>query len=184
MQALSTSLDGSLLLEPTVHGDERGFFIETFRASLLAERGIMLEWVQDNHSRSGRGIVRGMHFQPGMAKLVRCARGAVFDVIVDLRVGSPTFAHWEGHELSDTNHHQLLCPDGFAHGFCVISEVADVMYKTSAYYDPDAQSGFAYNDPDVGIAWPSGLTLRASSRDADAPRLAELTERLPFRQSS
>lgn len=181
MKRLSTRLAGPLLLEPTVHGDERGFFVETFRASWLAELGIELAWVQDNHSRSGSGIVRGMHFQPGMAKLVRCARGTIFDVIVDLRVGSPTFAEWEGHELSDANHHQLFCPDGFAHGFCVTSEVADVVYKTSSYYDPAAQTGFAYDDPDVGIAWPSAVVLRASPRDAAAPRLAELSGRLPFR---
>ncbi len=181
MRQLDTRLEGALLLEPTVHGDERGFFVETFRASWLSALGVEREWVQDNHSRSSRGVVRGMHFQPGMAKLVRCARGAIFDVIVDLRVGSPTFAQWEGHELSDANHHQLFCPDGFAHGFCVTSEVADVVYKTSSYYDPAAQVGFAYDDPEVGIAWPSGVVLRASPRDAEAPRLSELTERLPFR---
>jgi dTDP-4-dehydrorhamnose 3,5-epimerase len=181
MRQLETTLEGAALIEPAVHGDARGFFLETYRESRLRELGIELDWVQDNHSRSLQGVVRGMHFQPGMAKLVRCARGAILDVIVDLRVGSPTFGAWEGHELNDRNHHQLLCPDGFAHGFCVLSEVADVIYKTSSYYDPAAEGGFAYDDPDVGISWPSDLTLRASERDARAPKLAELAPVLPFR---
>jgi dTDP-4-dehydrorhamnose 3,5-epimerase len=122
-----------------------------------------------------------MHFQPGMAKLVRCARGAIFDVLVDLRAGSPTFGEWEGYELSDVNHHQLYCPDGFAHGFCVLSEVADVTYKTSSYYDPDAERGFAFDDPAVGIEWPLGHAMIASARDRSAPKLAEIADSLPFR---
>src|SRR5947209_16887520 len=154
MRSLPTKLNGPLLFAPAVHGDERGFFLESFRLSELSARGIAVEWVQDNHSRSRSGVVRGMHFQPGMAKLVRCARGAIFDVLVDLRRGSPSFGRWEGFELSDSNHHQLYCPDGFAHGFCVLTEVADVVYKTSAYYDPSLESGFSYLDPEVGIAWP------------------------------
>ena len=181
MHRLDTKLDGPLLLAPSVHGDERGFFLETFRASRLRELGLELDWVQDNHSRSARGIVRGMHFQPGMAKLVRCARGAIFDVVVDIRVGSRTFGHWEGHELSDENHHQFFCPDGFAHGFCVVSEVADVVYKTSDYYDAAVEGGFAYDDPEVGISWPSGLPLTSSPRDAAAPRLSELADGLARR---
>jgi dTDP-4-dehydrorhamnose 3,5-epimerase len=181
VRALPTKLDGPLLLEPTVHGDERGFFVETYRRSVLHDLGIDLDLVQDNHSRSGRGTVRGMHFQPGMAKLVRCARGAILDVAVDLRAGSPTFGHWEGHELNDHNHHQFLCPDGFAHGFCVLSEMADVVYKTSSYYDSAAEAGFAYDDPEVGIVWPPELSLRSSTRDATAPSLAELRGQLPFR---
>jgi dTDP-4-dehydrorhamnose 3,5-epimerase len=181
MHQLDTCLDGPMLLAPAVHGDERGFFLETFRATWLRELGLDLDWVQDNHSRSARGIVRGMHFQPGMAKLVRCARGAIFDVVVDIRVGSPTFGQWEGHELSDENHHQLFCPDGFAHGFCVVSELADVVYKTSDYYDAGLEGGFAYDDPDLAISWPDGLTLTSSARDAAAPRLAELSDRLPTR---
>lgn len=181
MRRLDTRLEGPLLLEPSVHGDDRGFFLETYRRSHLLELGVDLDWVQDNHSRSGRGVLRGMHFQPGMAKLVRCARGAIFDVVVDLRVGSPTFGQWEGHELSDENHHQFLCPDGFAHGFCVLSEVADVVYKTSSYYDPTLEAGFAYDDPDVAIGWPENVTLRASARDASAPALAALRPELPFR---
>jgi len=181
MRALRTQLDGPVLLEALAHGDSRGFFVETYRRSALAQLGIEHDWVQDNHSRSQRGIVRGMHFQPGMVKLVRCARGAIFDVVVDVRIGSPTFGEWEGYELSDENHRQLLCPDGFAHGFSVLSEVADVVYKTSAYYDPQLEAGFAYDDPEVGIEWPAGQPLRASERDRRAPRLAEIAPRLPFR---
>jgi dTDP-4-dehydrorhamnose 3,5-epimerase len=180
MRTLPTTLDGPILLEPIVHGDERGFFLESYRRSALLERGIDSEFVQDNHSRSRRGIVRGMHYQLGMAKLIRCARGSIFDVLIDIRRGSPTFRRWEGFELNDSNHHQLYCPDGFAHGFCVLSDVADVVYKTSTYYDPELEGGFAYDDPDISIQWPSGLELLGSARDRAAPRLAELEASLPL----
>jgi dTDP-4-dehydrorhamnose 3,5-epimerase len=180
VERLPTKLEGPALLQPIVHGDERGFFLETYRRSVLAEFGVVDEFVQNNHSRSRAGVVRGMHFQPGMAKLIRCARGAIYDVLVDLRRGSPTFGQWEGFELSDANHHLLYCPDGFAHGFCVLSQVADVMYMTSAYYDAQLESGFAYDDPDVGIVWPAGTPLSASQRDAGAPRLHEIADSLPF----
>jgi dTDP-4-dehydrorhamnose 3,5-epimerase len=168
------------LLRPAVHGDARGFFLETYRRSTLAELGIEVEFVQDNHSRSRAGVVRGMHIQPGMAKLVRCARGSIYDVLVDVRRGSPTFGEWEGFALDDESHHVLYCPDGFAHGFCALSEVADVVYKTAAYYDPEVDYGFAYDDPAVGIEWPVGLELSASARDAAAPSLAEMAASLPF----
>jgi dTDP-4-dehydrorhamnose 3,5-epimerase len=181
MQSLPTRLSGPLLLEPVVHGDERGFFVETYRQNRLHELGVDADWVQDNHSRSRRGVVRGMHFQPGMAKLVRCVRGGVFDVVVDIRRGSPTFGHWEGVELTEANHRQFYCPDGFGHGFCVLTETADVVYKTSAYWAPEREGGFAYDDPDLGIDWPDDLELVASAKDANAPRLAELAPRLPFR---
>jgi dTDP-4-dehydrorhamnose 3,5-epimerase len=174
MRATPTRLTGPLLLEPVVHGDARGFFLETYRRSVFAELGIDADFVQDNHSRSGRGIVRGMHFQPGMAKLIRCARGSILDVLVDVRPGSETFGHWEAFALGDENHWQLYCPDGFAHGFCVISEVADVVYSCSDYYDPERESGFAYDDPEVGIAWPRDVELMASPRDAAAPPLSSL----------
>jgi dTDP-4-dehydrorhamnose 3,5-epimerase len=180
VRPVPTGLAGPLLLEPVVHGDERGFFMETYRRNVLAELGIEDEFVQDNHSRSGQGIVRGMHFQPGMAKLVRCVRGAILDVIVDVRRGSPAFGQWEGFELDDVGGRQVYCPDGFAHGFCVLSEVADVVYKTSAYYDPSTEGGFAFDDPAVGIAWPVGLELIPSARDRAAPSLAEITDSLPF----
>jgi len=180
VERLPTQLSGTVLLQPIVHGDERGFFLETYRRSTLAELGIEDEFVQDNHSRSRRGVVRGMHFQPGMAKLVRCARGAIYDVLVDLRRGSPSFGRWEGFELNDSNHHQFYCPDGFAHGFCVLSDVADVVYLTSAYYDPSLESGFAYDDPAVGIEWPAGLDLIVSERDSRAPALSAIADELPF----
>jgi dTDP-4-dehydrorhamnose 3,5-epimerase len=171
---LATRLDGPLLLEPTVHCDARGFFLETYRTSTLAELGIHDDWVQDNHSRSAHGVLRGMHFQPSMAKLVRCARGSILDVLVDIRPGSASFGHWEGYELDDERHHHLYVPDGFAHGFCVLSETADVIYKCSAYYDPAAESGFRFDDPEVGIKWPEGIAFQTSARDRSAPLLSEL----------
>jgi dTDP-4-dehydrorhamnose 3,5-epimerase len=121
-----------------------------------------------------------MHFQPGQAKLVRCARGAIFDVVVDVRPGSPQFGRWEGFVLDDAEHRQLLCPDGFAHGFCVLSDVADVVYKVSTYYDPEIEGGFRFDDPEVGIEWPSDGELTPSQRDSSAPTLAEITANLPF----
>ena len=180
MDKLQTRLPGPVLLAPVVHGDERGFFLEAYRQARLGQLGVDVDFVQDNHSRSARGIIRGMHFQPGQAKLVRCVRGAIFDVLVDIRRGSPTFGDWEGFRLDDVDHQQLYVPDGFAHGFCVLSEVADVTYKTSAYYDPDLEGGFAFDDPRVAIKWPADLPLIASGRDRAAPTLAELEPTLPF----
>jgi dTDP-4-dehydrorhamnose 3,5-epimerase len=181
VRAIPTRLSGPVLFEPVVHGDERGFFLESYRQDLMTGAGVGDHWVQDNHSRSRRGIVRGMHFQPGMAKLVRCVRGAIFDVVVDVRVGSPTFGEWEGYDLSDSNLHEFYCPDGFAHGFCVLTELADVVYKTSAYWDPTTEGGFHHADPAVGIEWPPGLELAASVKDGEAMTLAEITDSLPFR---
>ena len=180
MERLETRLEGPILVRPVVHGDHRGFFQETYRRSVYAELGIPEEFVQDNQSRSGHGIVRGMHFQAGMAKLVRCGRGAILDVLVDLRRGSPTFGHWEAHELDDENHQQLYVPDGFGHGFCVTSETADVIYKCSTYYDASIERRFKYDDPEVGIDWPD-IELIPSERDAGAPLLSEIAEELPFR---
>jgi dTDP-4-dehydrorhamnose 3,5-epimerase len=179
VESLPTRLEGPLLLQPKIHRDDRGFFIETFRASVLSDLGVADEWVQDNHSRSGRGIVRGMHYQPGMAKLVRCARGGIVDVLVDLRRGSPTFGEWEAYELDDQNLRALYCPNGFAHGFCVTSEVADVVYKCSTYYDPAAESGISFRDPDIGIEWPD-VELIPSERDEQAPLLKDVANDLPF----
>jgi dTDP-4-dehydrorhamnose 3,5-epimerase len=183
MRKPPSKLEGPVLLTPAVHGDERGFFVESYRRSVLAELGIDDDFVQDNHSRSQRGVVRGMHFQvgDGIVKLVRCARGAIVDVIVDMRRGSPHYGEWEAFELNDANHHQLLVPIGFAHGFCVTSEMADVMYKQTGYYDPELERGIAYNDPDVGIRWPlADDELIPSHRDANAPRLRDIAEQLPF----
>jgi dTDP-4-dehydrorhamnose 3,5-epimerase len=179
VRRIDTRLDGPVLIEGLVHGDSRGFFVETYRRDTLAELGIVEEFVQDNHSRSSLGVLRGLHYQVGQAKLVRCVRGSILDVYVDIRRGSPTFGHWESIELSDENARQVYIPNGFAHGFCVTSEVADVVYKVSTYYDPTAEAGLAYDDPDVGICWPD-LELRVSNRDAAAPRLAAMADELPF----
>ena len=180
MQRLATRLDGPVLLEPTVHGDARGFFCETYRQDVWAAYGVPGGFVQDNHSRSGRGVVRGMHFSlgEGQAKLVRCARGAILDVLVDIRSGSPTRGQWEGFRLDDEAMRQLYAPVGFAHGFCVLSEIADVVYKVSSYFDPELERGFRFDDPAVGIAWPTDVELRVSARDREAPSLAEAARSL------
>jgi dTDP-4-dehydrorhamnose 3,5-epimerase len=176
-----TRLDGLVLLTPAKHGDERGFFMETYRADAWAAQGVPTEFVQDNHSRSRRGTVRGMHFQlsPGQGKLVRVARGRVLDVVVDVRRASPTFGQWEAVELDDERGQQLWIPVGFAHGFCVLSDEADFVYKCTSYFDPATEAGFSFADPDVGIEWPDG-ELIYSQRDRDAPRLAEIADSLPF----
>ena len=178
---LDTRIDGLVLLEPEVHGDERGFLVETFSADAWRDLGVDADFVQDNHSRSRAGILRGLHFQttPGQAKLVRCLRGRIWDVAVDLRRGSPTYAEWEGYELNDVLHRQLYVPVGFAHGFCVLSEVADVHYKLSSLYDPATEAGIAWDDPEVAVDWPLD-DPQVSQRDATAPRLAEVAGELPF----
>jgi dTDP-4-dehydrorhamnose 3,5-epimerase len=183
MERLETRIDGPMLLKPRVFGDERGFFMETYRRNLFTEQGISEEMVQDNHSRSTAKIVRGMHFQvgAGAAKLIRCGRGAIYDVVVDLRKGSPTYGQWDGFVLSDENFHIVYCPIGFAHGFCVLSDVADVVYKQSNYYSDETERGISYRDPDVGIEWPIPIDeLIPSERDTNAPTLAEIADELPF----
>lgn len=181
MKSLPTKLDGVVLLEPAVHGDARGFMVETYRGDLWPEFGVDVEFVQHNHSRSSQGTLRGLHFQtePGQAKLVRCPRGKIVDVAVDLRRGSPTFGQWEAHELDDEHHRQLFVPVGFGHGFAVLSEVADVTYLLSSVYDPATESGIAWDDPDVGVEWPVETPL-LSDRDKQAPRLSEVADTLPF----
>jgi dTDP-4-dehydrorhamnose 3,5-epimerase len=178
---LDTRLEGTVLLEPQVHGDDRGFLVETFSAAAWRELGVDVDFVQDNHSRSRAGILRGLHFQttPGQAKLVRCLRGRIWDVAVDLRRDSPTYGQWEGYELDDDLHRQFFVPVGFAHGFCVLSEVADVHYKLSSTYDPETEAGIAWDDPQVAVEWPVAEP-QVSQRDATAPRLAELADHLPF----
>jgi dTDP-4-dehydrorhamnose 3,5-epimerase len=180
-RVLETKLDGVVLLEPEVHGDARGFMVETYRRDAWAELGIEVEFVQHNHSRSARRTLRGLHFQtePGQAKLVRCPRGKIFDVAVDLRRDSPTYGKWEGHELDDEAHRQLFVPAGFGHGFVVLSEEADVTYLLSSVYDPATESGIAWDDPDVDVEWPVEDPL-LSERDKQAPKLAEVAESLPF----
>ena len=185
MQTHPTQLSGPLLIEPSVFGDDRGFFMETYRREWHARVGIPEddEFIQDNHSRSGKGVVRGMHFYvgAGVAKLVRCSRGRILDVVVDVRRGSPSYGQWEGFELDDETMRMLYVPVGFAHGFCVLSDVADVSYKQTAYYDPELERGIAWNDPDVGIRWPlPDAQLLVSPRDDAAPRLSEIADELPF----
>jgi dTDP-4-dehydrorhamnose 3,5-epimerase len=185
MRSVSARLPGLVIVEPSVHPDERGFFCETYRREWHAEAGIPEDeqFVQDNHSRSTRGVLRGMHFHigDGVAKLVRCARGRILDVAVDLRKGSPTYGQWEGVELDEQSMRELYVPVGFAHGFCVLSDVADVLYKQTAYYDPSVERGIAWNDPDVAIEWPLPAgQLVVSERDGAAPRLREVAQELPF----
>lgn len=183
-ERLPTKLDGVVLIEPAVHGDERGFMVETYRRDAWAELGVDVELVQHNHSRSSRNTLRGLHFQtsPGQAKLVRCPRGRIFDVAVDLRRGSPTYGQWEGHVLDDEAHRQLFVPAGFGHGFLVLSDVADVAYQLSSTYDPATEAGIAWDDPDVAVEWPlpAGSEPLLSERDKTASRLAEVAETLPF----
>ncbi len=178
---LETKLDGVVLVEPQVHGDARGFMVETFRRDAWAQLGIDVEFVQHNHSRSSQGTLRGIHFQtePGQAKLVRCPRGAILDVAVDLRRDSPTYGQWEAHVLDDERHRQLYVPVGFGHGFAVLSDVADVTYLVSSLYDPATEAGIAWDDPDVGVDWQVAEPL-LSERDKTAPRLAEIADGLPF----
>jgi dTDP-4-dehydrorhamnose 3,5-epimerase len=185
MDTLPIRISGPVLIQPSIFSDERGFFVETYRRQWHAQAGIpaVYEFIQDNHSRSGKGVVRGMHFHvgAGVAKLVRCARGRIFDVLVDLRRGSPSYGEWEGFELDDESMRILYVPVGFAHGFCVLSDVADVIYKQTAYYDPALERGIAWNDPDVAIRWPlPEAELLVSARDSAAPLLRELAPELPF----
>lgn len=185
METLPTRISGPILIQPSLFGDERGFFVETYRREWHVDAGIPAgdEFIQDNHSRSGRGVVRGMHFHigAGVAKLVRCARGHILDVVVDLRRGSPSYGEWEGFELDDESMRILYVPVGFAHGFCVLSELADVIYKQTAYYDPGVERGIAWNDPDVGVRWPLPTAeLVVSARDTQASLLRDLAGELPF----
>lgn len=157
MQVTATDLPEVLIIEPKVFGDARGFFLESFNAKAFAEAtGVDLPFVQDNHSRSAQGVLRGLHYQIQQAqgKLVRVVRGAVFDVAVDVRRSSPNFGRWVGVELSEDNHRQLWVPPGFAHGFLVLSDSADFLYKTTDYYAPEHERSVLWNDPAIGIDWP------------------------------
>jgi dTDP-4-dehydrorhamnose 3,5-epimerase len=183
VRALETTIPGALLIVPDVHGDERGFFQETYRRDTFAAAGVSEDFVQQNHSRSARGVLRGMHLQsaPGISKLVGCARGEIFDVILDARLDSPTYGRWEGFTLDDAEHHRLYVPVGLAHGFCVLSDVADVIYAQSGYYDPALERAVAFDDPAVAIDWPAAGPLTVSERDRNAPALAEVVAELGFR---
>lgn len=179
MRFLPTDLPGVMVVEPDVFRDPRGFFLETFNAEKYRPLNAP-PFVQDNQSRSARGTLRGLHAQERFpqGKLLRVVHGAVFDVAVDIRVGSPTFAKWVGVELSDENFRQIYVPPGFAHGFCVLSKVADVEYRCTEYYHPEDELRLLWNDPTVGVVWPTdNPTL--SEKDVQAKRLDELRDRLP-----
>jgi dTDP-4-dehydrorhamnose 3,5-epimerase len=175
----SLPLAGALLLSAVVHRDERGFLLESYNRAAWQAAGVECDFVQDNHSRSQRGTLRGMHYQsgPGQAKLVRVLAGCIFDAIVDIRPDSPTLGRWTSVELDDAGARQLFVPAGFAHGFCVLSDFAEVAYKLSTYYDPSIERGFQWNDPDVGIEWPVNEPL-LSARDRSAEPFAALRARL------
>ena len=175
MKVIETQLAGVLIVEPKVFGDHRGFFLETFQVERYRDAGIGLPFVQDNHSRSQRGVLRGLHFQRTrpQGKLVSVSRGAVYDVAVDINPDSPTCGQYVGVELNDENHRQLWVPPGYAHGFCVLSEVADFQYKCTDYYQPEDEGGLLWNDPDVGIPWPVAEP-QLSAKDQLNPRLRDL----------
>lgn len=175
MNVITTALSGVLIIEPVVHGDNRGFFIETFSAQRYKEAGIPLEFVQDNHSRSQRGVLRGLHAQKQhpQGKLVRCSAGEVYDVAVDVDRSSDTFGQYVGVTLNDTNCRQFYVPPGYLHGFVVVSSSADFEYKCTDYYHPDDEVGVAWNDPDLAIDWPVSEP-QVSEKDANLPRLSTL----------
>ena len=179
---IETSIDGVYIIEPTVFGDKRGYFMETYSQKDFEELGLNYTFVQDNQSKSSKGVLRGLHFQKEntQAKLVRCLKGEVFDVAVDLRPGSKTYGKWEGVILSEENKKMFMIPKGFAHGFLVLSDEAEFTYKCDDVYNPNAEGGLAWNDPEVGIDWPMGdikvEDLLTSEKDAKWPSLKELRE--------
>lgn len=177
MKATSTAIPDVLVIEPKVFGDARGFFFESFNQKAFEDAtGVAPTFVQDNHSRSSRGVLRGLHYQiqQPQGKLVRVVRGAVFDVAVDIRRSSPTFGQWVGVELNEENHRQLWVPAGFAHGFLVLSEMADFLYKTTDYFAPEHERCIAWNDPEVGVVWPDpGIAPLLSIKDSSGQSLSE-----------
>jgi dTDP-4-dehydrorhamnose 3,5-epimerase len=179
VRVVATDLPGVVVIEPDVHADGRGFFLETYHADRYRQHGIAGPFVQDNHSRSVRGTLRGLHAQVRrpQGKLVRVIEGEIFDVAVDIRPGSPTYRRWVGERLDAASFRQLWIPPGFAHGFCVVSEAAQVEYKCTEYYDRDDEIGLAWNDPDLAIEWPVADPL-VSAKDREAPRLRDLEARL------
>ena len=178
MKVETTPLEGVLLITPQVFGDDRGFFMETFNATKTADQGLPELFVQDNHSRSSKGVLRGLHYQypQWQGKLVRTIAGEIFDVAVDIRQDSPTFGQWFGAYLNDENKQQLYVPPGFAHGFCVTSDIADVAYKCTSDYQPEQDVGIHWNDPDIAIDWPIQEPL-ISAKDAKAPLLKDTEPR-------
>jgi dTDP-4-dehydrorhamnose 3,5-epimerase len=177
MQVIATPIADVVVIEPAVLGDARGFFYESFNLEAFTEAtGAERTWVQDNHSRSTRGVLRGLHFQnpQPQGKLIRCTYGAIFDVAVDIRRTSPTFLQWYGLELSMDNHRQLWVPEGFAHGFTVMSDAAEVQYKTTSYYDPEYDQGIRWDDPAIGIAWPIDGEPLLSDKDRNLPSVDDV----------
>lgn len=181
MKVIATELPGVLLLEPETFGDARGFFMETWQLARYHEAGMPERFVQDNHSRSRQGVLRGLHYQltQPQGKLVWVTRGTVFDVAVDIRRGSPHFGRWYGCLLDDADHRQLYIPPGFAHGFCVVSEEADFFYKCTDYYHPQSERGIAWNDPEIGIQWPLSDVSLSGKDQQNRPLNEQAPENLP-----
>jgi dTDP-4-dehydrorhamnose 3,5-epimerase len=177
MNIIRTKLAGAIIIEPKVFGDHRGFFLETYQRDRYIEADISLDFIQDNHSRSSKGVLRGLHFQKTkpQGKLVRVVRGEVFDVVVDIREGSPTFGQWEGVLLNEENKRQFYVPPGFAHGFVTLSDTADFEYKCTDYYDPSDEGAIRWNDPEIGIEWPV-VYPQLSDKDASAPLLKDMIQ--------
>lgn len=178
MNVISTSISEVLVIEPKVFGDSRGFFFESFNQKNFSQAtGLGVKFVQDNHSRSVKGVLRGLHYQirQPQGKLVRVVRGQVFDVAVDIRRSSPTFGQWVGVELTEDNYRQLWVPPGFAHGFYVLSDIADFLYKTTDYYFPDLERSLLWNDPAIAVSWPieAAVSPIISAKDKIAPKLAD-----------
>ena len=187
MKILETSLPGVMVIEPQVFGDKRGFFLETFRDDIFKDAGIHESFVQDNHSRSSKGVLRGLHYQliQPQGKLVRVTRGGVFDVAVDVRKGSPAFGQWYGTTLDEESMRMMYIPQGFAHGFVVLSETADFIYKCTDYYHPESEQGILWNDSEIGIKWPI-VDTKLSQKDTENPILSlQSAESLPeYKQDS
>jgi dTDP-4-dehydrorhamnose 3,5-epimerase len=181
MKVLPTELDGVLVIEPTIFGDQRGFFLESFQKQRYRDAGIDIEFVQDNISFSVRHTLRGLHYQypHGQAKLVQVLQGEIYDVAVDIRQGSPTFGRWTGVVLSEENRRQFFLPEGFAHGFCVMSATALFMYKCSAYYAPEEEGGICWDDPDLGIPWPVQTPILSQRDSTFSPLSGVASHRLP-----
>ena len=176
MEFIQTAISGVVLIKPKVFGDERGFFIESYKKSLFVANGIGADFIQDNHSKSAKGVLRGLHYQldpNAQGKLVRCVKGAVFDVAVDIRHGSPSFGKWVGYELSEENKHMLWIPAGFAHGFVTLEDDTEFLYKTTGEYAPECDRGIKFDDPEIGIKWPKLANLLLSEKDQKQPLLRD-----------
>lgn len=184
MNIIKTSIPEIVVIEPRVFGDARGYFMETFHGLRYGNAGLPDTFVQDNFSHSSRGVLRGLHYQlhQPQGKLVHVIRGEIFDVAVDIRKGSPWYGQWVGETLSETNKRQLYIPPGFAHGFCVLSESADFLYKCTDYYAPEEERGLYWDDPDIGITWPE-MNFLLSEKDTQSPRLKDLSDSLPVYES-